>query len=86
LQTEYTGYKQTIEQRETAANDAAAEKVEALRKDLPEPISKLLDNLSPVQQLEWLSDPANVIAKKQIPELPQDRKGSGPQRQIKTIV
>lgn len=86
LESEYNGFKQTIEQREKEANDAAAEKVEALRKDLPEPIIKLLDNLSPVQQLEWLSDPANVITKKQIPELPTAREQSGPQRRTQTIV
>lgn len=86
LKGEYTTFKTAIEQREQAANDAAAEKVEALRKDLPEPIIKLLDNLSPVAQLEWLSDPANVITKKEIPPLPNAREQGGQQRKIKTIV
>jgi Ulp1 family protease len=88
LKTEYTGFKQTIEQREQAANDAAAEKVEALRKDLPEPITKLLDRMTPVEQLEWLNDPTNnvVTAKKEIPALPSSREGGGPQRKTINIV
>lgn len=86
LQTEYNGYKQTIEQREAAANEAAAEKVEALRKDLPEAITKLLDKLTPIEQLEWLNDPENVITKKQIPELPSSREGHGGQRKSINIV
>jgi len=86
LKGEYSTFKTAIEQREQAANDAAAEKVETLRKDLPEPIIKLLDNLSPVAQLEWLSDPANVITKKEIPPLPNARESSGPQRRTQTIV
>ena len=86
LKTEYTGFKSSIEAKEQAANDAAAEKVEALRKDLPEPIIKLLDNLSPVAQLEWLSDPANVITKKEIPPLPEPREGRAGQRKQINIV
>jgi molecular chaperone GrpE (heat shock protein) len=86
LKGEYSTFKTTIEQREQAANDAAAEKVEALRKDLPDPIIKLLDNLTPVAQLEWLSDPANVITKKEIPPLPQSNNGHGNQRKSINIV
>jgi hypothetical protein len=86
LQAEYNGYKQTVEQREQAANDAAAEKVEALRKDLPEAIQELLDNLSPSKQLEWLQNPANTITKKEIPPLPAAAGGHGNQRKsIKVI-
>lgn len=86
LQTEYAGYKSSIEAKEQAANDAAAEKVEALRKDLPEAIVKLLDKLTPIEQLEWLNDPANAITKKQIPELPDPANGHGKQRkQIKIV-
>lgn len=86
LKQEYTGFKQTVEQREEAANKAAAEKVEALRKDLPDPIIALLDRLTPVEQLEWLSDPANVITKKQIPELPDGAQAHGRQRKSISIV
>ena len=86
LKSEYTGFKTTIEQREQAANDAAAEKVEALRKDLPEPITKLLDKLTPIEQLEWLNDPANVITKKEIPPLPQSRDVHGGQKKMINIV
>lgn len=75
LKTEYAEYKAGIEKEKQAANDAAAEKVEALRKDLPESITKLLDKLTPVEQLEWLNDPANVITKKEIPPLPPPREG-----------
>lgn len=76
LQTEFNGYKQSVEAKEKAANDAAAEQVEALRKDLPEAITKLLDKLTPIEQLEWLRDPENQIApKKQIPELPPTNGG-----------
>lgn len=86
LQTEYNGYKQTIEQREQAANDAAAEKVETLRKDIPESVIKLLDKLTPIEQLEWLSDPENAITKKEIPALPQPNEGRGGQRKSINIL
>lgn len=73
LKGQFDTFKGEIEAREQAANDAAAEKVEALRKDLPESITKLLDKLTPVEQLEWLNDPANAITKKEIPPLPPNR-------------
>ena len=86
LQTEYTGYKSSIEAKEQAANDAAAEQVEALRKDLPDAIVKLLDKLTPIEQLEWLRDPENAITKKQIPELPTSAEGHGKQRKSINVV
>jgi molecular chaperone GrpE (heat shock protein) len=86
LQAEYNSYKQNIEAKEQAANDAAAEKVEALRKDLPEAITKLLDKLTPIEQLDWLNDPENAITKKQIPELPTSADGHGKQRKQINIV
>lgn len=86
LKTEYAGFKAAIEAKEAAANEAAAEKVEALRKDLPEPLIKLLDKLSPVEQLEWLNDPANVITKKEIPPLPPSRETHGGQTKRINIV
>lgn len=86
LQTEYLGYKQTIEEREKKAQDAAAEKVEALRKDLPEAITKLLDKLTPIEQLDWLSDPENVVTKKEIPPLPPPRENGGAGRKSINIV
>jgi formate dehydrogenase maturation protein FdhE len=54
-QKEYDDLLASIEAKEKAANDAAAEQVEALRKDLPEAIAKLLDKLTPIEQLEWLT-------------------------------
>lgn len=87
LKSEYTGYKTTIEQREKQANDAAAEKVEALRTGLPEAITKLLDKLTPIEQLEWLSDPDNAVTtKKEIPALPPSNEGRGGQRKTINIV
>jgi len=86
VEEEYKSFKQTVEQREQAANDAAAEQVEALRKDLPEAITKLLDKLTPIEQLEWLRDPENAITKKQIPELPTSAEGHGKQRKQINIV
>ncbi len=86
LKSEFDGFKQTIEAKEKAANDAAAEQVEALRKDLPESIAKLLDKLTPIEQLEWLRDPENAITKKQIPELPTSAEGHGKQRKQINIV
>ncbi len=86
LKGEFDTFRGEIEAKEKAANDAAAEKVEALRKDLPEAITKLLDKLTPLEQLEWLNDPANAITKKQIPELPDPANGHGKQRkQIKIV-
>jgi len=86
LKSEYDTFKGEIEAREKAANDAAAEQVEALRKDLPESIIELLDELSPLKQLEWLTNPKNAITKKQIPELPTSVEGHGKQRKQINIV
>lgn len=86
LKDEYTTFKQSIEAKEKAAQDAAAEKVEALRKDLPEAVTKLLDKLTPVEQLEWLTDPENVITKKEIPPLPPPSGGQGKYRKTINIV
>ena len=85
-QKKYDDLQASIEAKEKAANDAAAEKVEALRKDLPEAVTKLLDKLPPVEQLEWLTDPENVITKKEIPPLPPAAGGHGNQRKIINIV
>lgn len=71
LKAEHDALLKKIEDERTAAEDAAKEKVEELRKDLPENILKLLDRLSPIDQLEWLNDPANKVQKKTIPELPE---------------
>jgi len=87
LKGEYDTFKADIEAREKAANDAAAAQVEALRKDLPEAIAKLLDKLTPIEQLEWLRDPENQIApKKQIPELPEGAGSHGKQRKSINVV
>lgn len=86
VEEEYKSFKQTVEQREQAANDAAAEKVEALRKDLPEAIIELLDKMSNVEQLDWLTKNSNVVTKKQIPELPPSADGHGKQRKQINIV
>ena len=86
LKSEYTTFKSTIEQREQAANDAAAEKVEALRKDIPESVIKLLDKLTPIEQLDWLNDPENQITKKEIPPLPRAEDGHGRTRKTLNII
>lgn len=85
-QKKYDELIESIQAKEQAANEAAAEKVEALRKDLPEPIIELLDKMSNVEQLDWLTKNGNVVNKKQIPELPPERPGGGPQRRTQTIV
>lgn len=85
-QKKYDDLLLSIEAKEKAANDAAAEQVEALRKDLPEAIVKLLDKLTPIEQLEWLRDPENAITKKQIPELPEGASSHGKQRKKINIV
>ena len=85
-QKKYDDLLSSIEAKEKAANDAAAEQVEALRKDLPDAIAKLLDKLTPIEQLEWLRDPENVITKKQIPELPEGASSHGKQRKQINIV
>jgi len=86
LKGEFDTFRGEIEAKEKAANDAAAEQVEALRKDLPEAIVKLLDKLTPIEQLEWLRDPENQITKKQIPELPTSAEGHGKQRKQINVV
>ena len=85
-QKKYDDLLSSIEAKEKDANDAAAEQVEALRKDLPDAIAKLLDKLTPIEQLEWLRDPENAITKKQIPELPDPVNGHGKQRKQINIV
>jgi hypothetical protein len=86
LKGEFDTFRGEIEAKEKAANDAAAEQVEALRKDLPESIIELLDELSPLKQLEWLTNPKNAITKKQIPELPNPVEGHGKQRKQINVV
>lgn len=86
LRQEYDDYRKGIEEKEAAANKAAEAQLITLRKDLPEAITKLLDKLSPVEQLEWLKDPENVIDKKQIPPLPEPRDEPGKVRRSKVIV
>jgi hypothetical protein len=86
LKGEFDTFRGEIEAKEKAANDAAAEQVEALRKDLPESIIELLDELSPLKQLEWLTNPKNAITKKQIPELPNPAEGHGKQRKQINVV
>ena len=85
-QKKYDDLQASIEAKEKAANDAAAAKVEALRKDIPESVAKLLDKLTPIEQLEWLSDPDNAITKKEIPQLPNAQDGRGNQRKSINIV
>lgn len=68
---EYAAYKKSIEDKAAEAEAAAKEKVEKLREGLPEGIVNLLDKLTAVEQLEWLSDPANTIEKKTIHQLPE---------------
>lgn len=86
LKGEFDTFKGEIEAREKAANDAAAEQVEALRKDLPEPIIELLDKMSNVEQLDWLTKNSNAVTKRQIPELPTSADGHGKQRKQINIV
>ena len=83
---EYADFKKSIEDKEKEANDAAEKKVAGLRKDLPEGIIALLDKLTPVEQLDWLSDPKNVIEKKQIKPLPEERGDHGAPPRIPVIV
>jgi len=85
-QKKYEDLNLSIEAKEKAANDAAAEKVEALRKDLPDSIGKLLDKLTAIEQLEWLSDPENAITKKEIPQLPQSTDGRGSLRKSISVI
>ena len=83
---EYADFKKSVEDREKEANEAAEKKVAELRKDLPEGVIALLDNLPPVKQLEWLSDPANVIEKKTIKPLPTERGEHGAPPKVPVIV
>lgn len=76
LQSEYDTFKKSVEDKQKEADEKAKTEVEELRKDIPEPIVKLLDKMSPSEQLEWLKDPANATllpVKKDIPRLPEAR-------------
>jgi hypothetical protein len=83
---EFADFKKSVEDREKEANDAAEKKVTELRKDLPEGVIRLLDKLTPVEQLEWLSDPANAIDKKHIEPLPKERGDHGAPPRVPVIV
>jgi len=83
---EFADFKKSVEDREKEANDAAEKKVTELRKDLPEGVIRLLDKLAPVEQLEWLSDPANAIDKKHIEPLPKERGDHGAPPRVPVIV
>jgi molecular chaperone GrpE (heat shock protein) len=71
VQDEYATFKKSIEDKAAEAETAAKEKVEKLREGLPEGITNLLDKLTAVEQLEWLSDPANTLEHKTIKPLPE---------------
>lgn len=83
---EYTTFKQSVQEKQEAAEAAAKEKVEKMREGLPEGIITLLDKLTPLDQLEWLSDPANTITKQTIKPLPESRNEPGKMPSIGTIV
>lgn len=83
---EYADFKKSIEDKEQEANDAAEKKVAEIKKDLPEGVIRLLDKLTPVEQLDWLSDPANTIEKKKIEPLPQERGAHGAPPRAPVIV
>jgi molecular chaperone GrpE (heat shock protein) len=83
---EYATFKKQIEDKQTAAEEAAKEKVEKLREGLPEGLINLLDKLTPLDQLEWLSDPANTLEHKTIKPLPASRDEPGRMPNIGTIV
>lgn len=85
-QDEFATFKKSIEDRQAEAEEAAKEKVEKLREGLPEGIIALLDKLAPLDQLEWLSDPANTIEHKTIKPLPASREEPGRMPSIGTIV
>jgi hypothetical protein len=86
ISSEYADFKKSVEDREKEANDAAEKKVTELRKDLPEGVIRLLDKLTPVEQLDWLSDPANTIEKKTIKPLPNERGDHGSPPRAPVIV
>lgn len=83
---EYATFKQSVQEKQEAVEAAAKEKVEKLREGLPEGIVNLLDKLTPLDQLEWLSDPANTITKQTIKPLPESRNEPGKMPSIGTIV
>ena len=83
---EYAAFKKSIEDKAAEAETAAKEKVEKLREGLPEGIIALLDKLPAVEQLEWLSDPANIIEKKTSPHLPEPRQDGTRLPSIGTVV
>jgi len=85
-QEEYAAFKKQIEDKQAEAEQAAKEKVEKLREGLPENLTALLDKLTATDQLEWLSDPTNTIAKQTIKPLPEAREGERRAPSIGTIV
>lgn len=85
-QEAFATFKKQIEEQQTKAEEAAKEKVEKLREGLPDGIINLLDKLTPTDQLDWLSDPANTITKQTIKPLPDPRTEPGKMPSIGTIV
>jgi len=83
---EFASFKKQIDDAREAQEASAKEKVEKLREGLPEGIVNLLDKLAPLDQLEWLSDPANITTKQTIHKLPEPREGEKRVPSIGTIV
>ena len=83
---EFASFKKQIDDAREAREAAAKEKVEKLREGLPENLTALLDKLTPLDQLEWLSDPTNTITKQTIKPLPEAREGERRAPSIGTIV
>lgn len=87
LQEQFDQFRQQTLDAETALENKAKEQVTALRQDLPDSITKLLDKLTYQEQLDWLSDPANKIEKKTIPQLPQPGGGKPqPEKRHRVVI
>jgi hypothetical protein len=80
---EYADAKATWEERETdlttqiQSYEAILQKtVDSLKADIPENFRGLFEKLSVLEQYEWLTNPKNKIAKKEIPSTPK-QEGEG---------
>jgi hypothetical protein len=69
-----TGKDETLDKYEKVINDLVAD----MSKEIPPPVLKLLGKLTPLERLEYLSDPENgiVFEKKEFPISKAKAKGS----------
>jgi hypothetical protein len=76
LQSQFEALQKDLDAKSEAEEAILMEQVNKLRDELgiESHVLKLLDNRTPQEQLEWLSEASKSVSKKTIPPLPTERK------------